>query len=63
MGFYGAAHIMGGDDLQNLHGAETHVHLDLGQMRSEAIDRVGLALTIRIKGRGRGSKLSSAHRT
>ena len=49
----GAADIVRGDDLQDPRRAEIAIDLELGEMRAEAVDRIRLALAVRIEGRRR----------
>ena len=41
------ADIMGGGDLEQLDRAEADVDLELGDLRAEAVDGIGLALALR----------------
>ena len=47
------ADIVRGGDLDQLHRAELHVDLELGDLRAIAVDGVGLALALGVERRGR----------
>src|SRR5262249_56898317 len=50
----GAADVVGGDDLVDLHGPELRIDLDRGKLRGEAIGLVSNPLSIGVKLRGFG---------
>jgi hypothetical protein len=52
-GVHGAADIMRGKKADQPGRAQLQIDLHLGQMRAEPIDGIGVALPVRIQGRGR----------
>src|SRR6266849_7772317 len=51
-GIDGAADVVSGGEADNFYGAEFGVHFDFGEMRAEAVDGVGGALSIFVEGFG-----------